>query len=107
MLQIEKDLIRIQILFELYEHLFCVCNYSDITQQEYRISCAQKCEIIAALYYLNDRGLISVRPTNDDDVLIIFIRARGIDDIEIKIRKATTVALTYGINKLLIPNFDE
>jgi hypothetical protein len=107
MLQIERDLIRLQILFELYEYLFCICNFEDIRQQEYRIAGGQRCEIIAALFYLNDRGLISVRPTNDDDVFIIYIRARGIDDIELTIRKATTVALTFGFNKLLIPNFDD
>lgn len=107
MLQIEKELIRIQILFELYEYLFCICNYRDITRQEYKISGGNKCEIIAALYYLSDRGFITVRTTSEDDVLIIYIRARGIDEIELKIKKATTLALTFSFNKLLIPNFDD
>ncbi len=40
-----------------------------------------------------------------DDVFIIFIKARGIDKIELKIKKATTTALTCNFNKLLIPNF--
>lgn len=107
MLQIEKDLIRIQILFELYENLFNICIYRDITRQEYKISGVNKCEIIAALFYLSDRGFINVRTTSEDDVLIIYIRARGIDEIELKIKKANTVALTFGFNKLLIPNFDD
>ena len=107
MLQIEKDLIRIKLLYELYGYLFCICNYSDITTQEYKISGGNKCEIIAALYYLSDRGFITVRTTSNDDVLIIYIRARGIDDIELKIKKATTVALTCSVNKLLTPNFDD
>lgn len=107
MLPIENELIRLQILFELYEYLFCTCNYGDITTQEYRITGTNKCEIIAALFYLNDISFISVRTTNIEDVLIIFIRARGIDDIELKIKKATTVALTFGFNKLLTPNFDD
>ncbi|MBU3127964.1 hypothetical protein [Clostridium tagluense] len=107
MLQIERDLIRIQVLFELYEYLFCICNYKDITRQEYKIVGANKCEIIAALYYLSDRGFITIRSTNKDDVLIIFIRARGIDEIELKIKKATTVALTCNVSKLLTPNFDD
>jgi len=107
MLQIEKDLIRIQILFELYENLFGICIYRDITRQEYKISGVNKCEIIAALFYLSDRGFINVRTTSKDDVLIIYIRARGIDEVELKIKKATTVALTFSFNKLLIPNFDD
>ena len=106
MLQIENELIRIQILFELYENLFCICNYNNITRQEYRISRGNKCQVIAALFYLNDRGYINVRTTSEDDVLIIYIRARGIDEIELKIKKATTLALTFSFNKLLIPNFD-
>lgn len=107
MLQLERDLIRVQILLELYENLFCICKYPDITRQEYRVSSKNKCEIIAALYYLSDRGYITVRNTNKDDVLIIFIRSRGIDEIEFKMKKATTVALTCTFNKILIPNFDE
>ena len=107
MLQIERDLIRIQILFELYENLFCICTYRNITRQEYKISGVNKCETIAALFYLSDRGFINVRTTSEDDVLIIYIRARGIDEIELKIKKATTVALTFSFNKLLIPNFDD
>ncbi len=107
MVQIEKDLIRVQILLELYEKLFCICNYADITRQEYKISGRNKCEIIAALYYLSDRVYITVRTTNKDDILIIFIRARGIDEIELKIKKATTTALTCNFNTLLIPNFDD
>jgi len=67
----------------------------------------RKCEIIAALFYLSDRGFINVRTTSEDDVLIIYIRSRGIDEIELKIKKATTVALSFGFNKLLIPNFDD
>ncbi|MEG0641174.1 MAG: hypothetical protein RR515_01130 [Clostridium sp.] len=105
MIQIETELIRIQILLELYEDLFCICNYADITRREYRISGKNKCKIIAALYYLSDRGYITVRSTIEVDILIIFIRARGIDEIESKIRKATTVALTCTFGKLLIPNF--
>ena len=58
-------------------------------------------------FYLSDRGFINVRTTSEDDVLIIYIRARGIDEIELKIKKATTVALTLTFNKLLIPNFDD
>jgi hypothetical protein len=107
MLPIENELIRIQILFELYEYLFCICNYRDIALQEYRISGRNKCEVIAALHYLNDIGFISVRTTDKDDVLIIFIRGRGIDDIELRIKKATTVALAFSFNKLLTPNFDD
>jgi hypothetical protein len=107
MLPIENELIRLQILYELYEYLFCICNYGDITTQEYRITGTNKCQIIAALYYLNDTGFINVRTTNTDDVLIIFIRARGIDAIELKIKKANTVALTFSFNKLLTPNFDD
>lgn len=107
MLQIERDLIRIQILFELYENLFCVCTYRNITRQEYKVSGVRRCEIIAALFYLNDRGFINVRTTSEDDILIIYIRSRGIDEIELKIKKATTVALSSGFNKLLIPNFDD
>ena len=107
MLLIEKELIRIQILFELYENLFCICTYRNVTRQEYRISGVNKCETIAALFYLSDRGFINVRTTSEDDVLIIYIRARGIDEIELKIRKATTVALAFSFNKLLIPNFDD
>ena len=107
MLQIEQDLIRIKLLFELYEFLFCICNYRDITRQEYKISSRNRCEIIAALYYLNDRGFITVRTTSNDDVLIIYIRARGIDEIELKIKRATTVALTFTCGTLLIPIFDD
>ncbi len=107
MLLIEKDLIRTQILFELYENLFCVCIYRNVTRQEYKISGVNKCETIAALFYLSDRGFINVRTTSEDDVLIIYIRARGIDEIELKIKKATTVALSFSFNKLLIPNFDD
>lgn len=107
MLQVETDLIRIQILFELYENLFCICTYRNITRQEYKITGVKKCEIIAALFYLSDRGFINVRTTSEDDVLIIYIRARGIDEIELKIKKATTVALTFSFNRLLIPNFDD
>ena len=50
MLQIERDLIRTQILFELYENLFCVCIYRNVTRQEYRISGGNKCDVIAALF---------------------------------------------------------
>ncbi|MBU3161499.1 hypothetical protein KPL37_17470 [Clostridium frigoris] len=106
MLQIERDLIRTQILFELYENLFCICTYRNITRQEYKVLGVKKCEIVAALFYLDDRGFINVRTTSEDDVLIIYIRSRGIDEIELKIKKATTVALTSSFNKLLIPNFD-
>lgn len=107
MLQIERDLIRIQILLELYENLFCICTYRNVTRQEYKIKGANKCEIIAALFFLSDRGFINVRTTSEDDILIIYIRARGIEEIELKIKKATTVALTSGFNRLLIPNFDD
>ena len=107
MLQIERDLIRIQILLELYENLFCICTYRDVTRQEYKITGVNKCEIIAALFFLSDRGFINVRTTSEDNILIIYIRARGIEEIELKIKKATTVALASSFNRLLIPNFDD
>lgn len=107
MLQIEKELIRLQILLELYEYYLCICNYKDVERQQYKISNQIKCDVIPALYYLSDKGFITVRTTDNDDVLIIYIRSRGIDEIELKIRKATTVALTYSYNRILIPNFDD
>jgi len=107
MLQIERDLLRLQLLFELYEFLFCVCNYRNIQRQEYRIPKERRCEIIAALYYLDDRGFITVRNTDQDDILIIYIRARGIDEVELKIKKATTIALVSSYTRILIPNFDD
>lgn len=105
MLQLERDLIRVQILLELYENLLCACSYDAIRRQEYRIAGNCKCEIVASLFYLSDRGYITVRTTNDEDVLIIFIRARGIDEVELKIRRATTVAFSSAFPRLLIPNF--
>lgn len=107
MLQIERDLLRLQLLFELYEFLFCVCNYRDVQRQEYRIPKERRCEIIAALYYLDDRGFINVRNTDKEDILIIYIRARGIDEVELKIKKATTIALVSSYTRILIPNFDD
>jgi len=59
------------------------------------------------ILYFYQKGYITVRTTNKDDILIIFIRARGIDEIELKIKKATTTALTCNFNKLLISNFDD
>jgi len=38
--------------------------------------------------------------------LLSILELRGIDEIELKIKKATTLALTFSFNKLLIPNFD-
>ncbi|WP_291570056.1 hypothetical protein [Clostridium sp. UBA4548] len=107
MLQIERELLRLQILLELYEFLFCVCDYRNIQRQEYIIPDERRCEIIAALYYLDDRGLITVRNTDRENVLIIYIRSRGIDEVELKIRKATTVALASSYNQILMPNFDD
>ncbi|WP_017416288.1 hypothetical protein [Clostridium tunisiense] len=107
MLQIEKELIRLQLLLELYEYQFCICNYKDIEKQEYILPKDGRCEVVSALYYLSDKGFINVKATDKEDVLIIFIRSRGIDEVELKIRKATTVALAYSYNRLLTPNFDD
>jgi len=65
--------------------------------------------VFAITIILQDKNTesINVRTTSEDDVLIIYIRARGIDEIELKIKKATTVALSFSFNKLLIPNFDD
>ena len=106
-LPFENELIRIQILFELYKQLFVICDFESIQRQEYKISCDLKCEIIANLYYLNDRGSINVRVTDRKDVFIIFIRARGIDEIEDRIRRATFNAHAFSIGSLLIPNFEK
>ncbi len=106
-LPFENELIRIQILFELYKHLFVICDYESIQRQEYKISCEMRCEIIANLYYLNDRGSITVRTTDKKDVFIIFIRARGIDEIEDRIRRTTFHAHAFSIGCLLIPEFEK
>jgi len=107
MFPIENELIRLQILLELYEYFFKICDYRQIERQEYRICPNEKCAIIAALYYLNDRGFITVRTTDQDDVFIIFIRARGIDEIEPRLKKISTIALAYSFGPILIPNFDD
>ena len=39
--------------------------------------------------------------------IAIGIRTKTTVEIELKIRKATTVALTFSFNKLLTPNFDD
>jgi hypothetical protein len=107
MFPIKNELIRLQILLELYEYFFQICDYRQIERQEYRICPGDKCAIIAALYYLNDRGFITVRTTDNQDVFIIFIRARGIDEIEPRLKKASTIALSYSYGDILIPNFDD
>lgn len=107
MLPFQNELIRIQILFELYNYLFAICDYESIVRQEYTISCDLYCDIIPNLYYLNDRGSISVRPTNKKDVFIIFIRARGIDEIEDRIRRTTFNAISFSFGAILIPNFEK
>ncbi|MEG0773394.1 hypothetical protein [Clostridium sp.] len=107
MFPIKNELIRLQILLELYEYFFQICDYRQIERQEYRICPEDKCAIIAALYYLNDRGFITVRTTDNQDVFIIFIRARGIDEVEPRLKKAATIALSYSYGAILIPNFDD
>lgn len=107
MFPIENELIRLQILLELYEFFFKICDYRQIERQEYRICPQEKCAIVAALYYLNDRGFITVRPTDTVDVFIIFIRARGIDEIELRLRKTSTIVLASSCGPILIPNFDD
>lgn len=107
MIPIINELIRVQILFELYEHLFRICNYAEIERQRYRICSEEKCEVAAALYYLRDRGLITVRTTDQEDVFIIYIRFRGIDDIEARLRRTNTIILANRCGPLLIPTFDD
>jgi hypothetical protein len=107
MIPIINELIRVQILFELYEHFFRICNYAEIERQRYRICPENKCEVVAGLYYLNDRNLITVRTTDQEDVFIIFIRFRGVDDIEARLRRTNTIILANSCGPILIPDFSD
>lgn len=82
MLPLENELLRLKILWELYQDLFGVCDYKEIKTQKYKIACEDISDVLAAIYYLDDRGFIDARGTNDKNVLIIYIKSRGIDDIE-------------------------
>lgn len=107
MIPIVNELLRVQILFELYEYFFNICTYTEIERQRYKICSEKKCEVVSALYYLNDRGLITVRTTDQEDVFIIFIRFRGIDDIEARLRRTNTIILANSCGPILIPDFSD
>lgn len=87
MIPAQNELLRLNILFQLYNDLFKVENYVDIQRQFYKIIGCNKSQILAAIYYLDSRGSIDARSTRDKDVIQMYIRARGIDEIEDRISK--------------------
>lgn len=87
MIPAQNELLRLNILFQLYNDLFKVENYGDIQRQFYKIIGCNKSQILAAIYYLDSRGSIDARSTRDKDVIQMYIRARGIDEIEDRISK--------------------
>ncbi|MBB6632116.1 hypothetical protein [Clostridium algidicarnis] len=102
LLPLENDLLRLKILWELYQSLFNVCYYGEIQTQRYKIESDNISNVLAALYYLDNKGYINVRNTKEKDVLIIYIRSRGIDEIEDRWKRGNMLLFGSAYNNILV-----
>ncbi|MBM7871237.1 hypothetical protein JOC70_002735 [Clostridium pascui] len=107
MIPAQNELLRLNILFQLYNDLFKVENYADIQKQFYKIIGCNKSQILAAIYYLDSRGSIEARSTRDKDVIQMYIRARGIDDIEDRISKGILLVSSNQIIPIILIKWPE
>ena len=102
LLPLENDLLRLKILWELYQNLFTVCDYREIQTQRYKIVSDNISNVLAAIYYLDGKGYINARNTKDKNVLILYIRSRGIDEIEHRWRKGNMLLFGSCYSNILI-----
>lgn len=107
MIPAQNELLRLNILFQLYNDLFKVENYVDIQRQFYKIIGCNKSQILAAIYYLDSRGSIDARSTRDKDVIQMYIRARGIDEIEDRISKGILFISSNEIIPIILIKWPE
>lgn len=107
MIPAQNELLRLNILFELYNNLFKAKNYGDIEKQFYRIIGCNKSQIFAAIYYLDSKGFIQAKTTRDPEVIQMFIKSRGIDEIEERLSKGILFISSNQIIPIILIKWPE
>lgn len=107
MIPAQNEILRLNILFELYNNLFKAKNYEDIEKQFYKIVGCNKSQILAAIYYLDSKGFIQAKTTKDKDVIQMFIKGRGIDEIEERISKGILFVSSNQIIPIILIKWPE
>ncbi|WP_097026851.1 hypothetical protein [Clostridium peptidivorans] len=107
MIPAQNELLRLNILFQLYNDLFKVESFGDIQRQFYKIIGCNKSQILAAIFYLDSRGSIQARSTRDRDVIQMHIRSRGIDEIEDRLGKGVLFVSSNQIIPIILIKWPE
>lgn len=107
MITAQNELLRLNILFELYNNLFKVKTYEEIEKQFYKVVGCNRSQILAAIYYLDSKGFIQAKTTKDKDIIQMFIKARGIDEIEDRISKGILFVSSNQVIPIILIKWPE